>query len=334
MRYLITGGAGFIGSHLADRLLAEGHAVLVLDDLSTGRYENIAHLDGAEGFELRVASVTEPEIVERCVTECQAVFHLASAVGVRLVVEQPVKTIETIVNGTDVVLRACARYRRPVLLTSSSEVYGKGVRVPFAEGDDCVMGPTTTRRWAYACAKALDEFLALAHWHETRLPVVVARLFNTVGPRQTGRYGMVIPRFLAQGLAGEPITVYGDGTQTRCFAHVADVVSALIRLLEHPGARGDVFNVGSDEEISILRLAERVRALTGHRSEIRLIPYSEAYTAGFEDMLRRVPDLSKIQRLIGYRPTRSLDQILEDVLADQRTERFVGSGEWLGRSGE
>jgi UDP-glucose 4-epimerase len=321
MRYLITGGAGFIGSHLAERLLAGGHGVLALDDLSTGRYDNIAHLEGGEGFELRKASVTDPDVVERCVTECQAVFHLASAVGVRLVVEQPVKTIETIVNGTDVLLRACARYRRPVLLTSTSEVYGKGTKIPFAEGDDCVMGPTTTRRWAYACAKALDEFLALAHWHEARLPVVVARLFNTVGPRQTGRYGMVIPRFAAQGLAGEPITVYGDGTQSRCFAHVADVADALIRLLAHPGARGDVFNLGNDEEISILHLAERVRALTGDRSPIRLVPYSEAYTAGFEDMQRRVPDLAKARRLIGYRPTRGLDQILEDVIEDQKKRK-------------
>ncbi len=250
MRYLVTGGAGFIGSHLAERLLAEGHEVLALDDLSTGRYDNVAHLEDHPGFVLRVASVTDADEVNRCVTECQAVFHLASAVGVRLVVEEPVRTIETIVNGTDVVLRACARYRRPVLLTSTSEVYGKGAKVPFAEGDDCVMGPTTTRRWAYACAKALDEFLALAHWHEARLPVVVARLFNTVGPRQTGRYGMVIPRFVAQGLAGEPITVYGDG--------IADPLlrpcrrcrrGALTGLLGHPEARGQVFNIGNDEEI-------------------------------------------------------------------------------------
>jgi UDP-glucose 4-epimerase len=318
MKYLLTGGAGFIGSHLAERLLDEGHRVLALDDLSTGRYENIAHLEDRPEFELRHASVTDPVEVERCVLECQAVFHLASAVGVKLVVDEPVKTIETIVNGTDIVLRACARYRRPMLLTSTSEVYGKGMRVPFSEGDDCVMGPTTTRRWAYACAKALDEFLALAHWHQARLPVVVARLFNTVGPRQTGRYGMVIPRFVAQGLAGEPLTVYGDGTQRRCFAHVADVVGALLGLMEQPGARGEVFNLGNDEEVTILELAERVRVATGSKSTIRLVPYSEAYTAGFEDMLRRVPDLSKVRRLIGYRPTRNLDRILADILADQR----------------
>jgi UDP-glucose 4-epimerase len=261
--------------------------------------------------------VTDESVVERCVTECKGVFHLASAVGVQLVVDQPVKTIETIVNGTDVVLRSCARYRRPVLLTSTSEVYGKSEKIPFAEGDDCVMGPTTTRRWAYACAKALDEFLALAHWYQTRLPVVVVRLFNTVGPRQTGRYGMVIPRFVAQGLAGEPITVYGDGTQTRCFAHVLDVVGALAGLIGRSDAAGQVYNIGNDEEISIMALAERIRTLTGNKSLIRKIPYGEAYTAGFEDMQRRVPDLTKIRKLTGYRPTRNLEQILRDILAEQ-----------------
>ena len=325
MKYLVTGGAGFIGSHLSERLLGEGLGVLVLVDLSTGRYENVAHLEGRPGFELRVASITEATVVERCVVECGAVFHLASAVGVRLVVEEPVKTIETIVGGTDVVLRACARYRRPVLMTSSSEVYGKGTKVPFAEDDDCVMGPTTTRRWAYACAKALDEFLALAYWHQARLPVIVARLFNTVGPRQTGRYGMVVPRFVAQGLAGEPITVYGDGSQTRCFAHVADVVGALLGLMAHPKAPGGVYNVGNDEEVTIGELAERVRRLTGSRSPIQTIPYGRAYTAGFEDMARRVPDLTKIGRLLGYRPTRDLDHILADVLASVREGEGVAS---------
>ena len=321
MTYLVTGGAGFIGSHLSERLLAEGHRVLVLDDLSTGRFENIAHLEGRPGFELRVASVTDSPIVERCVTESDAVFHLASAVGVKLVVDQPVKTIETIVGGTDNVLKFCARYRRPVLLTSTSEVYGKSEKIPFAEGDDCVIGPTTTRRWAYACAKALDEFLAMAHWNESRLPVVIARLFNTVGPRQTGRYGMVIPRFIEQGLAGEPITVFGDGTQSRCFAHVADVVGALVALMANPAARGDVFNVGNAEEVTILQLAERVRTLTGSKSPIRLVPYSQAYAAGFEDMVRRVPDLAKVRRMIDYRPTRGLDQILADVLAEATSGR-------------
>ena len=321
MRFLITGGAGFIGSHLCDRLLADGHSVLVLDDLSTGRYENVAHLEGGPGFELRVASVTEPAVVERCVIDTQAVFHLASAVGVRLVVDEPVKTIETIVNGTDTVLRSCARYRRRVLLTSTSEVYGKSEKIPFSEGDDCVMGPTTTRRWAYACAKALDEFLALAHWYQTRLPVVVVRLFNTVGPRQSGRYGMVIPRLVAQGLAGEPITVYGDGTQSRCFAHVADVVAALARLMAHPEAAGELFNVGNDEEVTINALAERIRALTGATGPVKRVPYSEAYATGFEDMSRRVPDLSKVRRLIGYAPKHDLDRILADVVADQSKRR-------------
>jgi len=316
MTYLVTGGAGFIGSHLCERLLDDGHHVLALDDLSTGRFENVAHLEGRPGFELRVASVTDPAVVESCVLGASAVFHLASAVGVRLVVDEPVKTIETIVNGTDVLLRACARYRRPLLLTSTSEVYGKSERVPFREEDDVVIGPTTTRRWAYASAKMLDEFLALAHWHSARLPVVVARLFNTVGPRQTGRYGMVIPRFIAQGRAGEPITVYGDGRQSRCFAHVNDVVGALVDLMHRPEARGQVFNIGNDDEVSILELAERVRALTGSRSDIRMIPYDEAYTSGFEDMRRRVPDLTKIERLTGYRPTHGLDRILEDVLRD------------------
>ena len=321
MKYLVTGGAGFIGSHLSERLLDAGHSVLVLDDLSTGRYENIGHLESLPGFELRVASVTDPDVVERCVTDCQAVFHLASAVGVRLVVDEPVKTIETIVTGTDVVFRSCARYRRPVLLTSTSEVYGKSEKIPFSEGDDSVMGPTTTRRWAYACAKALDEFLALAHWYQSRLPVVVVRLFNTVGPRQTGRYGMVIPTFVSQALAGDPITVYGDGTQTRCFGHVHDVVGALVRLIGHPEAIGQVFNVGNNREITILDLARRILALTGSKSPIRTIPYGEAYTAGFEDMHRRVPDLTKIRRLIGYEPTRDLDQILSDVIADQTRRR-------------
>ncbi len=316
MRYLVTGGSGFIGSHLAERLLDDGHSVLALDDLSTGRYSNIAHLEGRPDFELRVASVTDASVVERCVMECQAVYHLASAVGVRLVVDQPVRTIETIVNGTDIVLRTCARYRRPVLLTSTSEVYGKSLRVPFSEGDDMVMGPTTTRRWAYACAKALDEFLALAHWHESHLPVIVARLFNTVGPRQTGRYGMVIPRFVQQALAGEPLTVYGDGNQSRCFAHVADVAGALVGLMGTPAARGEVFNIGNDQEITILQLAQRIRELTGSSSPIQFVPYSEAYTAGFEDMHRRVPNLSKIARLLDYHPTRDLDRILTDIIAE------------------
>ncbi len=314
MKYLVTGGSGFVGSHLCERLLAEGNEVLVLDNLSTGRYGNIAHLEGEKGFELRVGSVNDYHFVEEAVRECQAVYHLASAVGVRLIVDQPVLTIESIVNGTDNVLRASSRYRRKVLITSTSEVYGKSDKLPFREDGDSVIGATTTRRWAYACAKALDEFLGLAHWHETRLPVVIVRLFNTVGPRQTGQYGMVIPRFVSQALKGEPITVYGDGTQSRCFGHVQDIIGGIVGLMKHPDSAGQVFNIGNDQETSILELAQRVLDLTGSKSGIKIIPFSEAYPAGFEDMQRRIPDLSKIRRTIGYEPTRNLDQILKDVI--------------------
>jgi UDP-glucose 4-epimerase len=320
MKYLVTGGSGFVGSHLCERLLADGNHVLVLDNLSTGRYGNIAHLEGKPGFELRVGSVNDYALVEECVRECQAVYHLASAVGVRLIVDQPVLTIESIVNGTDNVLRASSRYRRRVLITSTSEVYGKSDKLPFREDGDSVIGATTTRRWAYACAKALDEFLGLAHWHETRLPVVIVRLFNTVGPRQTGQYGMVIPRFVHQALKGEPITVYGDGSQSRCFGHVQDIIGGIVGLMNHSESVGQVFNIGNDQETSILDLARRVMELTGSKSEIKIIPFSEAYPAGFEDMQRRIPDLSKIRKTIGYEPKRDLDQILNDVIA-----QFQGS---------
>lgn len=314
MKYLVTGGSGFVGSHLCENLLANGHHVLVLDNLSTGRYGNIAHLEGKPGFELRVGSVNDYDLVEECVRECSAVFHLASAVGVRLIVDQPVLTIESIVNGTDNVLRASSRYRRKVLITSTSEVYGKSDKLPFREDGDSVIGATTTRRWAYACAKALDEFLGLAHWHETRLPVVIVRLFNTVGPRQTGQYGMVIPRFVSQALKNEPITIYGDGTQSRCFGHVADIIGGISGLMNHTDSVGQVFNIGNDEETSILQLAQRVLDLTGSKSELKIIPFSEAYPAGFEDMQRRIPDLTKIRNTIGYEPTRNLDAILTDVI--------------------
>jgi len=316
MRYLVTGGAGFIGSHLCEQLLSSGEHVLVLDDLSTGRYENIAHLDSGGRFRFILGNINDAEIVAECLRQCDGVFHLASAVGVRLIIDQPVRTIETIVDGTDVILRACARYRKPVLLTSTSEVYGKNEKVPFGEEDDRVMGPTSRRRWSYACAKALDEFLALAHWYEYRLPVVIVRLFNTVGPRQTGQYGMVVPRFVQQGLEGKPITVYGDGKQTRCFAHVRDVVETLPKLLNLPAAYGQIYNLGNDEEISILELAQRVRKITGEKSEIEFVPYEKAYVEGFEDMRRRVPDLTRIAKAIGYRPTRGLEDILSDVVAD------------------
>jgi len=316
MRYLVTGGAGFIGSHLCEQIVGNGDDVLVLDDLSTGRYENIAHLDTGLRFRFMRGSVNDAEAVDECVRQCDAVFHLASAVGVRLIIDEPVRTIETIVGGTDVVLRAAARELKPVLLTSTSEIYGKSEKVPFGEEDDRVMGSTTHRRWSYACAKALDEFLALAHWYEHKLPVVIVRLFNTVGPRQTGQYGMVVPRFVQQGLAGKPITVYADGKQTRCFAHVFDVVEALPKLLNLPAARGQIYNLGTDEEVTILELAERVRKITGGRSEIRFVPYETAYVEGFEDMRRRAPDLAKVRQAIGYRPTRRLNDILADVVAE------------------
>lgn len=318
MRMLVTGGAGFVGSHLAAELVSRGHDVLVLDDLSTGRYENIEASERGGHLRLVVDSVNNPAIVDECVKQCDAVFHLASAVGVRLIIDQPVRTIESIVGGTDVVLRSCARYRRPFLLTSTSEVYGKGAKVPFSEDDDRVMGATTKRRWSYACAKALDEFLTLAHWYESRLPVRIARLFNTVGPRQTGQYGMVIPTLVRQALSGQRITVFGDGQQSRCFAHVDDIVRGLADLMSCEAAKGQIVNLGNPEEITILALAQRIRDLTGTSSKVVLIPYEEAYGEGFDDMRRRVPDLTRAQQLIGFRPTLSLDRILTDVIAYEK----------------
>jgi UDP-glucose 4-epimerase len=314
MRYLITGGAGFIGSHLAELLLERGHKVHVIDDLSTGSIENIQGLKGRAGFSYTIDSILNTERLAELVDGADAIFHLAAAVGVRLIVESPVRTIETNVRGTEVLLGIANKKKRPVLLASTSEVYGKGEAIPFREDGDLVIGPTTKGRWSYACSKALDEFLALAYWKERRLPTVVVRLFNTVGPRQTGQYGMVIPSFVRQALSGRPITVFGDGQQSRCFGHVADVAGALAALLDHPGAVGEVFNVGNTEEVTILALAERVKALSGSSSEISLVPYETAYEAGFEDMRRRVPDLSKIKDLIGYKPSRSLDDILRDVI--------------------
>jgi UDP-glucose 4-epimerase len=314
MRALITGGAGFVGSHLAERLLADGHSVSVLDDLSTGFFENIAHLKGRAGFQYTIDTVTNEPLLAELVDQCDTIYHLAAAVGVRLIVEAPVRTIETNVHGTEVVLKHAAKKGKLVLVASTSEVYGKSADVPFREDGDLALGPTSRHRWAYACSKALDEFLALAYWKEKKLPVVIVRLFNTVGPRQTGRYGMVVPTFVQQALAGQPITVFGDGTQTRCFTAVSDVVSALAALPGQPRAVGGVFNIGNTEEVSILQLAQRVKALTGSGSPIVTIPYDEAYEAGFEDMPRRVPDLSKIAGLIGYRPKLGLDEILGQVI--------------------
>lgn len=320
MKILITGGAGFVGSHLADKLLGEGHEITVIDDLSTGRYSNVEHLEDRDGFRLIIDTVLNAKLMEELIRESDRVYHMASAVGVRLIMEQPVKTIETIFHGTDVVLGNCARYRKRVLVPSTSEVYGKGISVPFKEEDDLLTGATDKHRWAYACAKTLDEFLALAHFKETQLPVVVARLFNTVGPRQTGQYGMVVPRFVKAALKNESIEVHGDGTQSRCFGHVTDVVGGLTKMIETPACFGKVFNVGSDSEVTINKLAETSISLTNSTSEIRYVPYSEVYGEGFEDMQRRVPSLEKTKQFIGYQPTRSLEDIINDVAAEMRTQ--------------
>jgi len=318
MKILITGGAGFIGSHLADRLIGEGHEITVIDNLSTGRYSNVAHLEGHDRFRLIIDTVLNEKLMEELIRKTDRVYHMASAVGVMLIMERPVQTIETIFRGTDVVLGFCSRYRKRVLIPSTSEVYGKGISVPFKEEDDLLTGATDKHRWAYACAKTLDEFLALAHWKETRLPVAVVRLFNTVGPRQTGQYGMVVPRFVHAAMKNEPIEVHGDGSQSRCFGHVLDIVDGLTKLLEDPKCFGQVINLGNDEEVTIKVLAERAIESTGSSSEIRYIPYENVYGDGFEDMQRRVPSLEKARRLIGYKPTRTLKDIINDVAAEAR----------------
>jgi UDP-glucose 4-epimerase len=314
MRALITGGAGFVGSHLADLLLAQGHEVFVLDNLSTGSMDNIVHLKAHPAFHYTIDTVINEPVLAELVDQADVVFHLAAAVGVKLIVEQPVHTIETNVKGTEVVLTAANKKKKLVLIASTSEVYGKNTAVPFSEDADLVLGPTIKHRWAYACSKAIDEFLALAYWKERKLPVIVVRLFNTVGPRQTGQYGMVIPNFVRQALAGHPITVFGDGTQTRSFTYVGDVVEALTKLVQEPRAIGRVFNVGNGYEISIRDLAERVKLLARSQSDIVTVPYDQAYEAGFEDMPRRVPDISRIHELIGYEPKVQLDEILEKVI--------------------
>ena len=314
MRALVTGGAGFIGSHLSEALLDGGHQVLLLDNLSTGSMENIAHLKGRPGFEYFIDTVENEGLLAELIDRSEVVFHFAAAVGVKLIVEQPVYTIETNVHGTEVVLKHANKKKKLVVIASTSEVYGKSEQVPFREDSDLVLGPTPKHRWAYACSKAIDEFLALAYWKERKLPVIIVRFFNTVGPRQTGQYGMVIPNFVRQALAGEPITVFGDGAQSRSFTHVADVVGALLKLVVEPKAVGQVINIGNTEEVTIRRLAERVRELSGSSSSIKLVPYDQAYESGFEDMPRRVPDLSKAEKMIGYKPRHSLDDILIQVI--------------------
>ena len=318
MNALLTGGAGFVGSHLAETLLKDGHSVQVIDDLSTGSINNILNLKGLPGFDYIVDSVMNEHLLAELIDRADVVFHLAAAVGVKLIVEAPVRTIETNVHGTEVVLKHAAKKRKLVVIFSTSEVYGKNVAVPFNEDADLVLGPTPKHRWAYACSKAIDEFLALAYWKERKLPVIVARLFNTVGPRQTGRYGMVIPNFVRQALTNAPITVYGDGQQRRAFGYVGDVVEGLLKLVTEPRAVGEVFNLGNAEEISIYDLAHRVKTLTNSASEIVLIPYDQAYEAGFEDMPRRVPDLTKINKLVGYTPKVGLDEILLRVIEERR----------------
>jgi len=325
-RVLITGGAGFIGSHLAEELLARGNHVTVIDDLSTGQFENIAPLTAHPNFRFAIDSITNEVVMDRLVSECDMIFHLAAAVGVMLIVDSPVHTIEANVMGTEAVLKTALRYRTKVLIASTSEVYGKGNKIPFSEDDDVVLGPTERSRWSYAASKMVDEFLGLAYYREKGLPVIIFRLFNTVGPRQSGRYGMVIPRFVDRALQGEPLPVYGDGNQSRCFLHVEDAVRAIIALSESPEAIGQVFNIGSVDEISIYDLACKIISLAGSLKEhetdpekqITFVPYDQAYAEGFEDMLRRVPNISKIQDIAGWLPEHSLDKILRDVFKSKQ----------------
>ena len=329
MKILITGGAGFIGSHLADACIARGDEVFIIDDLSTGSLDNVDQLANHPRFHCTIDSVRNEPLLEELVDECDVIFHLAAAVGVKLIVESPVRTIETNVRGTEDVLAAASRENKRLLIASTSEVYGLSEAVPFREDGNLVMGATTKGRWSYACSKAIDEFLALAYHHEKKLPAIVTRLFNTVGPRQIGRYGMVVPTLVSQALEGKPLTVYGSGKQTRCFAFVADVVKSLLLLMDHPDSAGQVFNIGSTQEVSITQLAQRVLALTGSRSEIVYVPYSEAYEEGFEDMPRRVPDTSKAQRFIGFTPQTPLDDILRAVIRD-RSQRKPESASLAG----
>ena len=320
MRALITGGAGFVGSHLAEALLNQNAFVTVIDDLSTGSITNIRHLKGRSGFSYVIDTVMDHSLMAELVDAADVIYHLAAAVGVRLIVESPVRTIETNVSCTEAVLTLAAKKQKKVLIASTSEVYGKSTAIPFREDGDLVIGNTTRGRWSYACSKTLDEFLGLAYWKEKKVPVVVFRLFNTVGPRQTGRYGMVLPTFVQQALKNEPITVYGDGQQSRCFTWVGDAVRAIIDLSLHPQAVGQVFNIGSEQEVTIMDLAKMVRDVARSSSEITLVPYDQAYEEGFEDMGRRVPDLSKIRNLIGYKPTVDLPNIVAQVVEYYRQQ--------------
>lgn len=323
MKYLLTGGAGFIGSHLAEAILDKGAQVNIIDDLSTGGIENIQHLKGQSGFKYVLDTVMNKSVMAELVDEADIILHLAAAVGVKLIVESPVRTIETNIKGTEIVLELAAKKKKPVVIFSTSEVYGKSNGAKFLETGDLILGPTFRGRWSYAASKIIDEFLALAYYKEKKLPVIIIRLFNTVGPRQTGRYGMVVPRFVQQALSGEPITVYGDGKQTRTFTHVKDALWAILRLVEHPRAIGEIFNVGGKEEISIEGLAYLVKEVLQSTSPVEYIPYEKAYEEGFEDMRKRVPDISKIQNLVGYDPKFSLKDIILDVAKYQKSAEFI-----------
>lgn len=323
MKILITGGAGFIGSHLAERLVAEGHHVTVLDDLSTGRRENLSSLSGSNSLEFIEGTILDEDTVSRLVAQSDLVFHLAAAVGVQLIMDKPSQSILTNVTGTEKVLKAALTNKTPVFIASTSEVYGKSSKFPFNEDDDLTIGATRNLRWSYACAKTLDEFLALSYARESGLPVIILRFFNTTGPRQIGRYGMVLPKFVEAALDGRPLKVHGSGTQSRCFGHVADVVEALVRLMNTPAARGQVFNMGSDQEVTIQSLAEQVIAATGSSSTIEAVSYDSVYPDGFEDMQRRLPDVSKLERAIGFRPRRPLAEIIADIVAEKRATRIA-----------
>lgn len=319
-RILVTGGAGFIGSHLCERLLNQGCQVTALDDLSTGSLENVKHLQKNENFQLVIGSILDERLVDKLVERCDQVYHLAAAVGVKLIVEKPLESLTTNVKGSEVVLDMCYRYQKKILVTSTSEIYGKNANGPLREEDDRILGSPLKARWTYSTAKAIDEILAYIYWEEKNLPTVIVRLFNTVGPRQTGAYGMVIPTFIEQALRNEPLTVYGNGKQSRCFLHVDDAVEALVKLMEHPQAVGQVFNIGSQEEITIEDLAKKIITRIKSKSKIVYIPYDEAYEEGFEDMLRRVPDITKVKNLIGFQPKKNLDEIIESIIESKRKE--------------
>jgi len=325
MKILITGGAGFIGSHLSDELLKRNHEVTIIDDLSTGRMSNIQHLKEHPNFHFAIETILNETVMDRLVSECDAIYHLAAAVGVELIVNKPVEVIERNILGTDVVLKVANRYKKKVFIASTSEIYGKNTKIPFNEEDDRLLGPTTKSRWSYSSSKAIDEFLGLAYWKEENLPVIIGRFFNTIGPRQTGQYGMVVPRFIKQALLGKDITVYGDGGQSRCFTSVTDVVHAIAELLTMEAAVGEIFNIGGDQEITINELAEKVIKLTGSKSKIIHVSYEDAYENGFEDMRKRVPDTAKIEKMIGTAPRIRLDEMLKEIVRDIRAnDKEVG----------